>query len=131
MGAAATGGGRLPDGILIAAQVMIGWALGQSMTRAFFVRAPRMLASAALVTIGILAVCLAMGAFISWGADLPVMTAFLALAPGGMAEMGVIAKAFGLGAPVVAAFHIVRVVCTIFLAGALARWMLRSGWVRP
>jgi uncharacterized membrane protein AbrB (regulator of aidB expression) len=43
----------------------------------------------------------------------------------------VIAKAFGLGAPVVAAFHIVRVICTIFLTGALARWMLRSAWVRP
>jgi membrane AbrB-like protein len=130
-GAAILGGVRMPDSILLAAQIMIGWSLGQNMTREFFVRAPRVLASAALVTVGILVVCLAMGAFISWGAGLPVMTAFLALAPGGMAEMGVIAKAFGLGAPVVAAFHIVRVICTIFLTGALARWMLRSAWVRP
>ena len=131
IGAALLGGGRLPDTVLIGAQVMIGWSLGQSMTRGFFIRAPRVLASAALMTFGILAICLVMGFLISWGADLPVMTAFLALAPGGMAEMGVIAKAFGLGAPVVAAFHIVRVVCTIFLTGALARWMLKSGWVRP
>jgi uncharacterized membrane protein AbrB (regulator of aidB expression) len=72
-----------------------------------------------------------MGALISRGAELPLMTAFLALAPGGMAEMGVIAKAFSLGAPVVASFHIVRVICTIFLTGTLARWMLRTGWVKP
>jgi len=32
-----------------------------------------------------------------------------------MAEMGVIAKAFGLGAPLATAFHIVRVISTIFL----------------
>jgi membrane AbrB-like protein len=131
IGAALTGGGRLPEVVLVASQVMIGWALGQSMTRSFFARAPRILASAALVTVGILAICLGMGALISRGADLPLMTAFLALAPGGMAEMGVIAKAFSLGAPVVAAFHIVRVVCTIFLTGTLARWMLRTGWVKP
>ena len=131
VGAALQHSGRLPDAVLVGAQVMIGWALGQNMTREFFVRAPRVLASAALVTVGILLACLAMGAVISWGAKLPLMTAFIALAPGGMAEMGVIAKAFGLGAPLVAAFHIVRVVCTIFLTGALARWMLKSGWVRP
>lgn len=131
IGAAITGGGRLPEGVLIASQLMIGWALGQNMTRSFFGRAPRILISAALITVGILAVCLGMGALISRGAGLPLMTAFLALAPGGMAEMGVIAKAFSLGAPVVAAFHIARVVCTIFLTGALARWMLRTGWVKP
>ena len=66
----------------------------------------------------------------SLGAGLPLPTAFLALAPGGMAEMAVMAKAFGLAAPLVTAFHITRIVCTILLTGLLARWMLRVGWVR-
>jgi uncharacterized membrane protein AbrB (regulator of aidB expression) len=52
------------------------------------------------------------------------------MAPGGMAEMGVIAKAFGLGAPVVTAFHLMRIVLTIFLTRWLAQGMLRSGWVQ-
>ena len=126
-----TGGGRLPDPILIGSQVLIGWALGQSITREFFARAPRLLAAAALVTIGILVVCLGLGWLVSAGAGLPLPTAFLALAPGGMAEMAVMAKAFGLAAPLVTAFHITRIVCTIMLTRALARWMLRRGWVSP
>jgi len=130
LGAMLSWGGRLPDAMLIAAQVMIGWALGQNITRSFFSRAPRVLACAALVTLGILAACLTMGWLISWGSGLPLMTTFIALAPGGMAEMGVIAKTFGLGAPLVTAFHIVRIVSTVFLTQMLARWMLSSGWVR-
>ncbi|MBT9463299.1 AbrB family transcriptional regulator [Hydrogenophaga sp.] len=121
---------RLPDGLLVAAQVLIGWALGLNITRAFFARAPRVLLSAALVTLGILAVCLGLGWAIARGAGLPLMTGFVALVPGGMAEMGLIAKAFALGAPTVTAFHIVRIVTTIFLTQPMARWMLATGWVR-
>lgn len=122
--------GRLPDALSVAAQVLIGWALGQHLTRSFFQRAPRWLLHSGLVTIGILVACLAMAAAIAWGSDLPLMTTFIAMAPGGIAEMGVIAKAFGLGAPVVTAFHLMRIVLTIFLTRWLAQGMLRSGWVQ-
>jgi membrane AbrB-like protein len=130
LAAAGSWGGRLPDGLLVASQVLIGWALGQAITREFFVRAPRVLASAALVTLGILVLCLGLAWLVSLGAGLPLPTAFLAFAPGGMAEMAVMAKAFGLAAPLVTAFHVTRIVCTILLTGPLAGWMLRVGWVR-
>lgn len=129
LAAACSWGGRLPDALLVSSQVLIGWALGQAITREFFARAPRVLASAALVTLGILAVCLGLAWLVSVAAGMPLPTAFLAFAPGGMAEMAVMAKAFGLAAPLVTAFHITRIVSTILLTGALARWMLRVGWV--
>ena len=122
--------GRLPDALPVGAQVLIGWALGQYLTRSFFQRAPRWLLHSGLVTLGILAACLATAWLISWASGLPVMTTFIAMAPGGMAEMGVIAKAFGLGAPVVTAFHLLRIVLTIFFTRWLAQWMLSSGWVK-
>lgn len=124
------GTGRLPESLIIVAQILIGWALGQNITRAFFVRAPRLLFSAVMVTLGILSVCLMLAAVISNGASLPLMTSFIALVPGGIAEMGVIAKAFGLGAPIVTAFHVTRIIATIFMTQSLSRWMLSSGWVR-
>jgi 4-aminobutyrate aminotransferase len=65
----------LPDGLLVASQVLIGWALGQSITRDFFVRAPRVLASAALVTLGILMLCLGLAWLVSLGAGLPLSAA--------------------------------------------------------
>jgi len=121
--------GRLPDLGLIIAQLIIGWGLGQNITREFFTRAPRTLASVALVTLIILAVCLGSAVFIARGADLSVMTAFISMAPGGMTEMGLISKAFGLGAPVVTAFHLTRILTTIFLTRPMARKMLESGWI--
>lgn len=122
--------GRLPMAVLVIAQIAIGWNLGQNLTRRFFTRAPRVVASAALVTLGILALCFSLAALIAHHTGLPQLTAFLSLAPGGMGEMGVLAKSFGLAAPVVTAFHLTRILCTIFLTRPLAHWMLASGWVR-
>ena len=124
------GSARLPGALLIAAQVVIGWALGQNITRDFFRRAPRWLGCSAAVTLGILAVCMAVAGALAWLSGMPLMAAFIAMAPGGMAEMGVIAKAFGLAAPTVTAFHLARIVLTVLLTQRLARWMLDSGWVR-
>lgn len=121
--------GRLPNEGLLAAQLVIGWGLGQHINRDFFTRAPRTLAAVAVVTLGILGVCMGMAWLISMGAHLSVMTAFLSMAPGGMTEMAVISKAFGLGAPVVTAFHMLRILTTIFLTRPMAKTMLHTGWV--
>ncbi len=122
--------GRLPDALLVVTQVVIGWGLGQNISRQFFRRAPRLLAAAALMTVAMIATCSAFAAFVCAATGLPLLTGLVGLAPGGMAEMAVIAKAFGLGAPVVLGFHLVRVFATIFLTRRLAAWMLRRGWVR-
>jgi membrane AbrB-like protein len=122
--------GRLPNEGLLAAQLVIGWGLGQHITPDFFSRAPRTLACVAMVTLGILGACMGMAWVISMGAHMPVMTAFLSMAPGGMTEMSVISKAFGLGAPIVTAFHMLRILATIFLTQPMARSMLSTGWVR-
>jgi membrane AbrB-like protein len=125
-----SGPARLPAAVTVLAQVVIGWASGQHVTREFFRRAPRWLACSASVTLGILAVCMAVAAALAHASGMPLMAAFIAMAPGGMAEMGVIAKAFGLAAPAVIAFHLLRIVLTVFLTQRLAAWMLRSGWVK-
>ena len=123
--------GRLPDLGLIAAQIVIGWGLGQHINRAFFTRAPRTLASVAVVTLGILSVCMVAAWFISQGAGIAIMTAFLSMAPGGMTEMGILSKAFGLGAPIVTAFHLTRILTTIFLTKPVSEKMMSTGWVKP
>ncbi len=54
----------------------------------------------------------------------------LGLAPGGMPEMTVTAKALDLAVPLVLAFHLVRtLVCNLFL-GAIWRGVQRAGLVR-
>lgn len=115
---------------LIVAQIMIGWGLGQHMTRKFFVESPRMLFSSALVTLSMLSICLALSWSLAESIGTTLLTSFLSIAPGGMAEMAIIAKAFGIGAPIVTAFHFFRVLSTIFLIRWVVRVLLRSGWVK-
>jgi hypothetical protein len=113
----------------IAAQVMIGWGLGQHMTRRFFLQSPRILASAASVTLSMIAICVGVAWAVQQFLPMHLLTPFLSLAPGGMAEMAIVAKTFGIGAPVVTAFHFFRVISTIFLMRHVSQLLLRSGWV--
>jgi membrane AbrB-like protein len=121
---------RLYQNVLVAAQIVIGWGLGQHMTREFFARSPRMLFAAATVTISMLLICFGVAWVVARSAGIPLLTAFLSVAPGGIAEMAIIAKTFGIGAPVVTAFHFCRIMSTIFLTRWVAQTLVRSGWVR-
>ena len=114
---------------LIGAQILIGWSLGQHMTRQFFVRSPRMLVSAALVTLSMLAICVLLASSLSKTGSISLLTAFLAVAPGGTAEMAIIAKTFGIGAPIVTAFHFFRVIATILSISWVSKTLLLTGWV--
>ena len=117
---------RVHPAVLVAAQILIGWGLGQHLTLEFFRKSPRMLASAAVVTVSMLTLCV----LLAWGASRAnggaMLTYFLSLAPGGTAEMALIAKNYGIGAPIVTAFHVFRVIATVLtirhLALALVRW---------
>lgn len=120
---------RMFPAALVAAQILIGWSLGQHMTRAFFIKSPRMLASAALVTLSMLAICVLLAWSLSKTGSISLLTAFLAVAPGGTAEMAIIAKTFGIGAPIVTAFHFFRVIATILSIHWVSRTLLRTGWV--
>jgi uncharacterized protein len=52
------------------------------------------------------------------------------VAPGGTAEMTIIAKTYGIGAPIVTAFHLFRVIFTVLTIGWVVRFLMRSGWVK-
>lgn len=115
---------------LEAAQVVIGWGLGQHMTRQFFMSSPRILAVSTAITVAMLGICVIAAAALHAVAGVSLLTAFLSLAPGGTAEMAIIAKTYGIGAPAVTAFHFFRVVATIVLTGWLAQKLANSGWLR-
>jgi membrane AbrB-like protein len=115
---------------LVAAQIVIGWSLGQYMTRAFFMKSPRVLASAMLVTLSMLSICVLLAWGVSHSGRLSLLTTFLAVAPGGTAEMTIIAKTYGIGAPIVTAFHLFRVIFTVLTIGWVARFLIGSGWVK-
>jgi uncharacterized protein len=113
--------GRVPDVILVVAQVIIGVSIGTQYRHEFLTRLLRLLLSSlvtvpfALLATGVVAVVYALLL------TLPVPTMFLALAPAGIAEMALTGKVLGLDAALITGFQVVR----ILLVTLGAAWACR------
>ena len=120
----------LPPAVSNAGQLLIGIALGTRFEPEFFRAAPRYLAAVALVTVIYLVLSALFGWWLALVAGLPVATGVVATTPGGIGEMAITAKVLQLGAPVVSAFHAIRmavVVLTVGLMYRLTRPLRRGG----
>ncbi|MBR0672962.1 AbrB family transcriptional regulator [Neoroseomonas soli] len=121
-----SGQGLLPSSIprwmVDAAQVAMGASLGLRLTPQALGAGPRRLALAGLVSALAVALLLAaLGLALGRFAGLPPVAVVLGLAPGGMPEMAVTAKALELAVPLVLGFHLVRTVLCNLLVGPLWR----------
>ncbi len=112
-GAALTFGGvelsAVPDWMTDFAQLMFGLVLGARFQRDFFVRYRLFIPFALLNALFILIVSALVALVLSWTFGLPIATMLIATAPGGLAEMTILAQALQVGVPLVVAFHIFRV----------------------
>lgn len=98
----------VPMALVDAAQVGMGAALGAKLTPRFLIGS-RGIALASLVSGAVLSLLLTLLALpMAWAAGLPVPSVILGMAPGGMPEMTVTAKALDLAVPLVLGFHLVR-----------------------
>ena len=121
LGAAGLIPGRVPEPILVVAQVIIGMTIGTQYRHEFLTRLFRLLL-ASLVTVPFALMMLALlAALYSYALGLPVTTLVLALAPAGIAEMALTGKILGLDAALITGFQIVRIVMTMGLAAWVAR----------
>ena len=129
IGLAATGHlySGVPVALINAAQVAMGASLGTRLTRSFLLSSRR-LAIAAIISSIVLSLLLTV---IAWGiavaAGMPVPALILGMAPGGMPEMALTAKALELAVPLVLGFHLTRTVLCNLLVGPLHRVGLKLG----
>ena len=112
----------LPVWLSNTAQLLIGVSLGVRFTPAFVHTAPRWLGTVAVGTLVLLAVCAALALSMAWLTGLHPATMVLATAPGGIAEMSITAKVLQLGAPVVTAFQVCRLMAVLLLVEPVFRW---------
>lgn len=117
-----------PPAVLVAAaQVVVGAAIGCRFAGVGVAFVARILTAAAGVTLLLVAVTLVVAWVIHAATGLPADALVLAFAPGGLAEMSLIAIALSMDAAFVATHHIVR----IFLVVVLAPLAFRATRRRP
>jgi len=115
----------VPGWLSSTGQLLLGCALGSRFERAFLGSMGRYL-GAVLASI-LIAIALATGgAFVlAWLSGIPAPTLVLATAPGGIAEMCIMAKVLQLGVPLVTAAHVTRVIVLITTTAPVFRLMRR------
>jgi len=103
------------------AQLFIGISLGVRFQRKFLQTAPKWLLSVAVGTFGMLLASIGFGWALAWSTGLHPATLILGTSPGGIAEMAITAKVLELGAPVVTAFQVCRLMAVLLIVGPLYR----------
>ena len=113
--------GRVPNIILLVAQVIVGISIGTQYKHEFLTRLLRLLL-ASLVTVPFALLALALLAA-GYAAVLgfPTATMILSLAPAGIAEMALTGKVLGLNAALITGFQIVRIVIVVSAASYACR----------
>ncbi len=105
--------GRMPDLLLIAAQVVIGSALGAQFRPEFLTRLFRLLWASCVVVLFAAGSMALFAAAIAWLMGYRVPTMVLAMAPAGIAEMVLTGKVLGLDSTMIAGFQLMRIVIVL------------------
>jgi uncharacterized protein len=122
--------GRMPDVMIIAAQVVIGSALGAQFRPEFLTRLFRLLMASCVVVLFAAGVMALFAAAIAWAMGYPVPTMVLALAPAGIAEMVLTGKVLGLDSTLIAGFQLMRIIIVlIWCRTALILFKRVADWV--
>ena len=101
---------EVPSWLTDIAQLMFGLVLGERYERAFFARHKLFIPFALVNAFLVLTASAMVGISLSWAFGFPLSTMIISTAPGGMAEMAIVAQALQIGVPTVVAFHLFRVV---------------------
>lgn len=111
---------RMPQPLLIAAQILIGGSLGAQLLLTEFARLPRVLVGAVVSTslLGLVMLMLC-GPLLAVFLELDLLSLLLALSPGGFGEMVASAKALDAQVAVVVGFQFVRSLLTNLAAPLL------------
>ncbi|MFV9474144.1 AbrB family transcriptional regulator [Advenella sp. RU8] len=109
----------LPNEISKLGQLFIGWSLGDKFGPDFFKKAPRYLSVVALSNTLNLILAFGFSYLLSTLSDIPFPTLVLSNSPGGITEMSITAKVLSLGAPIVTAFHVARMVFVLLVTSPL------------
>lgn len=120
--------GAMPPGeIVAAAQVALGAAIGARFVGAGFREIWRIMLISVGAAMIMVAVAAAFALILGEISGSSKTALFLALAPGGLAEMSIIALSFGTAAAFVSTHHIVRIIILVVVAPAIFRLLPKEG----
>lgn len=120
----------VPVGMIDASQVVLGASLGIRLTRGFLLRSWHLLVASVVSTVALAVALAALAILVAWLTGLPTAAVILGMAPGGMPEMSLTARALDAPVALVLGFHLVRVMLSNLLIEPIWHLAVRLGIAR-
>jgi membrane AbrB-like protein len=117
---------HLPQPFFILAQLCLGAYLGSSMNISQIGQLKRLSIYASVANIVLMLFSILLAYFLATGLSISVTTALLGIAPGGIAEMGVTAKAVGANASIVTAYQLFRIFFILLIVPPFLKWWVNK-----
>jgi membrane AbrB-like protein len=120
---------ELPRAFLALNYALLGWAIGERFSRPILLHAWRALPAVLCAILALIALCGLLAVALAHFAGLDPMTAYLAMSPGGIDAVAIVAASAKLDLSFVMALQTARVLMVILIGPALARFL--SGRAAP
>jgi uncharacterized protein len=112
---------ELPPWLLAMSYALIGWGIGLRFTRSILAHAARALSRVIASTLTLIAVCGLFAAGLVYLAGVDPLTAYLAMSPGGLDSVAIIAASSRVNLPFVMAMQTARFLVVLLTGPSLAR----------
>ncbi|RPK12613.1 AbrB family transcriptional regulator [Priestia endophytica] len=119
-----------PDFITDGAQLLMGTYLGLILKPNKLTHKARFSFFAILTAFSLILFSFLSGMLLFLFYDIPITTAFLSVAPGGMAEMAVVAEEVKASLAVVTSFQLFRILFILFLMPPFLRWLFKQAFFK-
>jgi hypothetical protein len=116
---------ELPHGVLALAYAVIGWSIGLKFTLELLRYAARLMPFLVACSCALIAICAGFAALLVVLAGVDPMSAYLALSPGGIDSVAIIAVVNRIDEPFVMTMQLIRLFSVILLGPMLARLVSR------
>lgn len=114
---------ELPRSFLVLNYALLGWSVGQRFSRALLLHAAKALPATLISVAALIALCAGLSALLVILVHLDPMTAYLAMSPGGIDAVAIIAVSAKLDLPFIMALQTARVLMVILIGPAMARFL--------
>lgn len=113
---------QLPEWLLVAGYAVLGWSIGTRFTRTALLHAARLLPQILGAIFVLLAFCGGLAWLVTLMLPVDLLTAYLALSPGGLDSAAIIAASTNADLPLVVLLQAMRLMIILIAGPALARF---------
>jgi len=116
---------ELPPWLLAGSYALVGWTIGLRFTRPILVHVAHLSVRIVATTLTLIGVCGGLALVLSRVAGIDVLTAYLAMSPGGADSVAIIAASTPVDMPFVMALQTARFILVLLIAPSLAKLVAR------